>query len=94
MRILVTGATGNIGRMVVDHLTAAGGCTVRALTVDPLRAALPVDEVVALAKAAGVGHVVDLSGEPEGWWGSVALARRGGRDPVDAPVALGLHGEH
>lgn len=106
MRVLVTGATGNIGRMVVDHLVAAGGCTVRALTVDPARAALPagvevargylrkpqtlpvalteVDAmylaptpdttaaVLAAAKAAGVRHVVDLSGEPEGWWGSVA----------------------
>jgi uncharacterized protein YbjT (DUF2867 family) len=40
-KILVTGATGNIGRMVVDELLAAGADDVRALTVDPVRAALP-----------------------------------------------------
>ncbi|MFI5888914.1 NAD(P)H-binding protein [Actinoplanes sp. NPDC051513] len=40
-KILVTGATGNIGRMVVDELLAAGADDVRALTVDPARAALP-----------------------------------------------------
>ncbi|MDI6097704.1 NAD(P)H-binding protein [Actinoplanes sp. NEAU-A12] len=41
MRILVTGATGNVGRMVVDELLALGATEVRALTVDPTRAALP-----------------------------------------------------
>ncbi|ALL78087.1 hydroxylase [Pseudonocardia sp. EC080610-09] len=41
MTILVTGATGNIGRLVVDHLIARTGEPVRALTVDPVRAALP-----------------------------------------------------
>ncbi|MEU4687776.1 NAD(P)H-binding protein [Actinoplanes sp. NPDC023714] len=41
MRILVTGATGNVGRMVVDELLARGATDVRALTVDPARAALP-----------------------------------------------------
>ena len=47
MTTLVTGATGNIGRMVVDHLLAAGVTDVRALTTDPVRAALPADvEVV------------------------------------------------
>lgn len=108
MRILVTGATGNIGRMVVQHLVEAGGATVRALTVDPERVALPagvevavgsvrrpdtlpaalegvdrvylapapgtVVEVMARIRDAGVGHVVDLSGEHESWWGSVATA--------------------
>jgi uncharacterized protein YbjT (DUF2867 family) len=115
MRILVTGATGNIGRMVVDHLLAAGGCTVRALTVDPARARLPdgvevargylrrpetlpaaiegVDamylaptpettaEVVAMAGAAGVRRIVDLSGEHESWWGGVATAVEAGGVP-------------
>lgn len=108
MTILVTGATGNIGRRVVDHLLAAGAPDVRALTNDPVRAALPagvevvtgyvakietvaaalvgvdrmylapapdtVGEVVALARAAGVQRIVDLSGEPASWWGSVAAA--------------------
>ncbi|NKY57359.1 NAD(P)H-binding protein [Nocardia flavorosea] len=108
MTILVTGATGNIGRKVVDELLARGITDIRALTVDPARAALPagvavvrgyvrkpdtlraafdgvermylapapdtVDEVVALARAAGVRHIVDLSGEPDSWWGTVSNA--------------------
>jgi uncharacterized protein YbjT (DUF2867 family) len=41
MRILVTGATGNVGRLVVDHLLALGARDVRALTNDPRKAALP-----------------------------------------------------
>jgi uncharacterized protein YbjT (DUF2867 family) len=41
VKVLVTGATGNIGRMVVDELLARGADDVRALTVDPGRAALP-----------------------------------------------------
>lgn len=40
MTILVTGATGNIGRIVVDRLVEAG-VDVRALTRDPARARLP-----------------------------------------------------
>ncbi len=108
MTLLVTGATGNIGRRVVDHLLAVGATDVRALTVDPARAALPagvevavgsvrrpatlppalagvdrmylapapetVGEVLGLARDAGVRHVVDLSGEPESWWGGVTRA--------------------
>jgi uncharacterized protein YbjT (DUF2867 family) len=47
MRVLVTGATGNVGRLVVDHLVRAGGVDVRAVTADPARAALPPEvEVV------------------------------------------------
>ncbi|MFI1461449.1 SDR family oxidoreductase [Nocardia carnea] len=105
MTILVTGATGNIGRKVVDELLARGVTDIRALTVDPARAALPegvtavrgyvrkpetlpaaldgvermylapapdiAGDVVALARAAGVRHIVDLSGEPDSWWGTV-----------------------
>jgi len=45
--ILVTGATGNIGRLVVDELLAAGATQVRALTNYPEKAALPPEvEVV------------------------------------------------
>lgn len=40
MTILVTGATGNVGRIVVEQLVAAGQ-QVRALTRDPGRASLP-----------------------------------------------------
>jgi uncharacterized protein YbjT (DUF2867 family) len=39
--ILVTGATGNVGRLVVDELLAAGASDVRALTAHPERADLP-----------------------------------------------------
>jgi len=108
MKILVTGATGNIGRKLVDHLLAKGASDVRALTNDPDRAPLPagvdvvkgylrevetvpaalegvdrmylaptpdtVGEVVALERRAGVRHIVDLSGEPDSWWGNVAAA--------------------
>ena len=108
MTILVTGATANIGRKVVDHLLAGGATDVRALTTNPERAALPdgvdvvrgyllrpetlatafegvermylappqsgVEEALGLAKAAGVSYVVDLSGEPESWWGHVTNA--------------------
>lgn len=47
MTILVTGATGNVGRLVVNHLLAAGAKRVRALTTNPRKAALPAEvEVV------------------------------------------------
>ena len=47
MTILVTGATGNVGRLVVDELLALGVTDVRALTVDPAKADLPPEvEVV------------------------------------------------
>lgn len=106
--ILVTGATGGVGRLVVDHLLAAGATDVRALTVDPGRARLPagvevvrghmgrpdalraaldgvdrmylapqpatVEQAMAAVADAGVGHVVDLSGEHDSWWGSVTRA--------------------
>ncbi|PXY29349.1 hypothetical protein BAY59_17290 [Prauserella coralliicola] len=42
MTILVTGATGNIGRMVVDELSGRGH-TIRALTTNPAKAALPAE---------------------------------------------------
>ncbi|TWS19201.1 hydroxylase [Tsukamurella asaccharolytica] len=41
MTILVTGATGNIGRKVVDELVARGVGDIRALTTNPAKAALP-----------------------------------------------------
>lgn len=51
MKVLVTGATGNVGRLVVDQLLAAGAqnasIEIRALTNDPVKAALPPEvEVV------------------------------------------------
>lgn len=111
MTILVTGATGNIGRMLVDHLLAAGRTDVRALTNHPERARLPagveiaegflgrvnslpdalvgvdqiylapypstVEPVLALARNAGVRHVVDLAGPPENWWHPISVAVEG-----------------
>ncbi|WP_432564650.1 SDR family oxidoreductase [Kineococcus sp. SYSU DK003] len=41
MKVLVTGATGSVGRLVVDRLLARGATDVRALTNDPRRAQLP-----------------------------------------------------
>jgi uncharacterized protein YbjT (DUF2867 family) len=55
MKILVTGATGGVGRLVVDELLALGATDVRALTVNPARAALP----------AGVEVVRGFLGKPE-----------------------------
>jgi uncharacterized protein YbjT (DUF2867 family) len=51
MTILVTGATGSVGRLVVDELLAAG-VPVRALTVDPARAALPPEAEVVVGSLA------------------------------------------
>jgi uncharacterized protein YbjT (DUF2867 family) len=41
MTILVTGATGNIGRRTVDHLISLGANDIRALTRNPAKAKLP-----------------------------------------------------
>jgi uncharacterized protein YbjT (DUF2867 family) len=47
MTILVTGATGNIGRRIVDHLIDLGANDIRALTKNPAKANLP-DGVTAI----------------------------------------------
>lgn len=108
MTVLVTGATGNIGRRTVDHLLTRGATDVRALTNNPAKAGLPddvemvngylrkldtlpeafkgvtrmylaptpdtVDDVLHLAREAGVEYIVDLSGEHDSWWGTVTRA--------------------
>ena len=43
MTILVTGATGNVGRLVVDQLLTLSAKDVRALTTNPKKAALPAE---------------------------------------------------
>jgi uncharacterized protein YbjT (DUF2867 family) len=47
MTILVTGATANIGRLVVNHLIELGANDIRALTKNPAKASLP-DNVTAI----------------------------------------------
>ncbi|HTZ27481.1 MAG TPA: NmrA family NAD(P)-binding protein [Streptosporangiaceae bacterium] len=60
MRVLVTGATGRVGRAVVGSLTAAG-VPVRALTRRPEAAALPANVEVAGRLAARTRRVAFLS---------------------------------
>jgi uncharacterized protein YbjT (DUF2867 family) len=58
--ILVTGATGSVGRLLVDELAAAGA-PVRALTNNPKRAALPEGVEIAkgyLGKPATLPHAL------------------------------------
>lgn len=55
MTILVTGATGNIGRRIVDHLIDLGANDIRALTKNPARAKLPD----------GVDTITGYLGDPE-----------------------------
>ena len=55
MTILVTGATGNIGRRIVDHLIDLGANDIRALTKNPAKANLPD----------GVTVVTGYLGDPE-----------------------------
>jgi uncharacterized protein YbjT (DUF2867 family) len=55
MTILVTGATGNIGRRIVDHLVDRGAEDIRALTKNPAKARLPD----------GVQAVTGYLGDPE-----------------------------
>jgi uncharacterized protein YbjT (DUF2867 family) len=55
MTILVTGATGNIGRRTVDHLIDMGANDIRALTKNPAKAKLPD----------GVTAVTGYLGDPE-----------------------------
>ncbi|PXX59763.1 uncharacterized protein YbjT (DUF2867 family) [Nocardia tenerifensis] len=108
MKILVTGATGNIGRMVVNHLVDLGADDIRALSNHPERTSFPsqvevvkgylkrpsslppafegvdrmylaptletVTEVVDLARQAGIGQIVDLSGDENTNWHPVAQA--------------------
>ncbi|TDQ45532.1 NAD(P)H-binding protein [Actinorugispora endophytica] len=82
MRILVTGATGNVGRPLVEQLLAAGH-QVRALTRNPQNAALPEGAEVA---AGSLTETATLSAAFEGV-DAVHLISFGGDDY--APLANG-----
>ena len=66
MTILVTGATGNIGRGVVDHLIDLGANDIRALTKNPAKANLPD----------GVTPVIGYLGDPESLRAALAGVER------------------
>jgi uncharacterized protein YbjT (DUF2867 family) len=61
--ILVTGATGNIGRRIVDHLIDLGANDIRALTKNPAKARLP-DGVTAIT-----GYLADPESLPAAFEG-------------------------
>ncbi|WP_418154513.1 NAD(P)H-binding protein [Actinoalloteichus caeruleus] len=91
MTILVTGATGNIGRLVVDALLAAGATDVRALTVDPVRAALPASVEAFrgyVGRPASIGpalegvHALYLAPTPHTAGEVVGLAREAGVERI------------
>ena len=63
MTILVTGATGNIGRRIVDHLIELGANDIRALTKNPTKANLP-DGVTAVTGY--IGHPESLPAALDG----------------------------
>ncbi|MGP4014292.1 SDR family oxidoreductase [Saccharopolyspora sp. 5N708] len=59
MTIVVAGATGTVGRQLVDQLLAAGH-PVRALTRNPVRADLPEDVEVVAGDLADTGSLAGL----------------------------------
>ncbi|WP_116042722.1 NAD(P)H-binding protein [Amycolatopsis palatopharyngis] len=76
MPVLVTGATGNVGRLVVDELVELG-TPVRALTVSPRKAALPEEAEV----------VKGYLGRPE----TLPAALAGVESVYLAPLAATVH---
>lgn len=87
MKVLVTGATRNVGRLVVDELLRLGATDVRALTTDPKSAALPaeVDVVTGfvgrldtLVQALRGVDVLYLAPHPPTVTAAVALAEQAG----------------
>jgi uncharacterized protein YbjT (DUF2867 family) len=82
MSILVTGATGNVGRHLVNRLAAAGH-RVRALTRDPDAAAFP-DGVEAVS-----GDLGDLSSLQAAFDGATALHLLSSHHPANEPPGLG-----
>ncbi|MBB3663330.1 MULTISPECIES: SDR family oxidoreductase [Prauserella salsuginis group] len=98
MTILVTGATGNIGRKTVDHLLKRGATDVRALTNNPTKADLPDHVEVAdgylrrletLPEAFEDVTRMYLAPTPETVEGVLELAREAGVEYI-----VDLSGEH
>ncbi|MFI1307114.1 SDR family oxidoreductase [Streptomyces sioyaensis] len=88
--IVVTGATGNIGRCLVGRLLA-DGAAVRALTRDPARAALPDGAEVLRADLTGPADLAPLLAGADALF--LNLAAGGGQAVtalVDAAVAAGV----
>lgn len=54
MTILVTGATGNVGRRIVDHLIGLGANDIRGLTKNPAKAKLPSGVSVVTGHLGGI----------------------------------------
>ncbi|MEU9120188.1 NAD(P)H-binding protein [Streptomyces sp. NPDC048506] len=88
--IVVTGATGNIGRSLVGRLLA-DGVAVRALTRDPARAALPAEAEVVRADLTGDDDLAPLLTGADALFLNLAA---GGHDAaavlVDAAVKAGV----
>ncbi|MFE3552339.1 SDR family oxidoreductase [Streptomyces kronopolitis] len=88
--VVVTGATGNIGRRLVDRLLA-DGAAVRALTRDPARAALPAGAETVRADLTGAQDLAPLLAGADALYLNLAA---GGEQAVtalvDAAVAAGV----
>ncbi|MEV7382386.1 SDR family oxidoreductase [Streptomyces lydicus] len=88
--IVVTGATGNIGRSLVDRLLAEGAA-VRALTRDPARAALPAGAEVVRADLTGDDGLEPLlEGADALFLNLAAGGERAAGALVDAAVKTGV----
>jgi uncharacterized protein YbjT (DUF2867 family) len=103
MTILVTGATGNIGRRIVDRLIDLGANDIRALTKNPAKAKLP-DGVTAItgylgdpeslpAALDGVDQMY-LAPLPETLEATLDLVRKAGVEYVVALSGAGDWQEH
>ncbi|MFE0188729.1 SDR family oxidoreductase [Streptomyces sp. NPDC058989] len=88
--IVVTGATGNIGRRLVGRLLAEGAA-VRALTRDPARAALPAEAEVVRADLTGTDDLAPLLDGADALFLNLAAGGDGATARlVDAAVKAGV----